>query len=216
MEKDSYYFRKEVSNSDLSWADRYWRPAQYVVDLEKAFAFGTLLDCMITEPHKVDFFKLTCAGTQYFKEDFDKAKAMKKAFYADSFCSQFVKQCSLQKVTIKRDFTITLDNGFTFKMDARCRWDLYCENIDMGGDIKTTAATTQKQFEDSIYQFDYDRSRAWYMDLADRNNDMIIGISKVNFKVFKVPIKRGDKWYNSGLEKYKELAFRYWYLFGEI
>ena len=51
------------------------------------------------------------------------------------------------------------------------------------------------------------------MDIAGSNQDILIGISKVNNKVFKLPIKRGDDFYNSGKEKYLELAFKWWYLF---
>lgn len=214
-QKDAYYFRKEVSNSDLSWLKKYWEPAQYVIDLEKAFKFGTLIDCMLTEPHKVNYFKLTVAGEQYTQEDFDQAGEMKKAFYRDPFCSSFIKQCITQKTTIVPQFNIQLDGGFQFTLAARCRWDLYGRSIDLGGDIKSTACETQKQFEEAIRTLDYDRSRAWYMDLAGRNNDILIGISKKNFKIFKVQIKRGDSLYKAGYDKYRELAFRYWYLFGD-
>ena len=40
------------------------------------------------------------------------------------------------------------------------------------------------------------------------------GISKKNLKVFKVMISRDDKIYKQGKEKYEELAFRWWMLFG--
>lgn len=213
--KDAYYFRKEVSNSDLSWLKRYWEPAQYVIDLEKAFKFGTLIDCMLTEPHKVNYFKLTVAGEQYTQEEFDQAGEMKKAFYRDPFCISFLKQCETQKTTIVPKFNIKLNGGFEFSLAARCRWDLYGRSIDLGGDIKSTSCETQKQFEDAIRTLDYDRSRSWYMDLAGRNNDILIGISKKNFKIFKVQIKRGDAIYKAGYDKYRELAFRYWYLFGD-
>ena len=53
------------------------------------------------------------------------------------------------------------------------------------------------------------------MDLENRNNDILIFISKVNFKIFKIPIKRGDKIYRVGKAKYQELAFKYWTLFAE-
>lgn len=215
LDKDPYYERAEVSNSDLSWLKKYWEPAQYFIDLQNAFKFGSLIDAMITEPEKVNYFSLTCAGEQYTKEDFEKAQAMKKAFYSDPFCASMVKQCVSQKNVIVPDFKIQLSTGFEFTLAARCRWDLFCEKIDLGGDIKSTSATTQKQFEEAIRELDYDRSRAWYMDLSKRNNDVLIGISKVNFKVFKVTIKRGDKLYQSGLDKYRELAFRWWTLFGE-
>ena len=213
--KDAYYLRPEISNSDLSWLKRYWEPQQYVVDLEKAFKDGTLIDMMITEPNRVNYFKRTAGDYSYTPEEFANAEEMKKAFYRDAFCSSFVKQCLLQKSTVVPKFEITLPTGFTFNLEARCRWDFYGRNTDIGGDLKSTACTTQKQFEEAVRHFDYDRSRSWYMDLSGRNNDIIIGISKVNHKIFKVPIRRGDSIYKDGLKKYQELAFRFWCLFGE-
>jgi hypothetical protein len=55
---------------------------------------------------------------------------------------------------------------------------------------------------------DYDRQRAWYMDIAGSDQDVLIWVSKVNYKVFKVPIRRGDELFNSGFKKYNELAFK--------
>ncbi|HRH60722.1 MAG TPA: hypothetical protein PL045_09145, partial [Chitinophagaceae bacterium] len=101
-------------------------------------------------------------------------------------------------------------------LEAKCKWDLFREDIDLSGDIKSTACTSQKQVEEALRYFDYDRSRAWYMDLENRNNDILIFISKVNYKVFKVPIKRGDTIFKEGKEKYQRLAFRWWYLFSEL
>lgn len=85
----------------------------------------------------------------------------------------------------------------------------------MSADIKSTVCTTQKQFEECVKYFDYDRQRAWYMDIEGRCNDVLIGISKKNFKVFKVPVRKGSELYNSGRKKYEELAFKWWYLFGD-
>lgn len=213
--QDDYYGRPEVSNSDLSWIKKYWMPQGQVIDLEKAYKFGTLIDCMITEPHKVNYFNFTCAGYFYTKEDFEKAELMKKSFYNDPLCANMAKQSSFQKISVREQFMITYA-GFTFSLPVRCKWDLFIEHFDMAGDIKSTTATTQKQFEDAVRYFDYDRQRAWYMDIEGRNNDILIGISKVNYKIFKVPIKRGDDLYNSGRDKYQELAFKYWYLFGDL
>jgi hypothetical protein len=52
------------------------------------------------------------------------------------------------------------------------------------------------------------------MDIAGSRQDFIYGISKKNQKVFKAFIKRGDTIYQKGKEKYEELAFRWWMLFG--
>lgn len=204
-----------VSNSDLTWLQKYWMPEEKFIDLQKAYANGTLIDAMITEPEKVNYFKLSVEGEsyQYSSDEFDRAKEMKKSFYNDPFCSSFVKQCKFQHISFKPDFKIKFD-GFEFSLPSKCKWDLFRPDIDLSGDIKSTACTTQKQVEEAVRYFEYDRSRAWYMDLENRNNDILIFISKENFKVFKVPIKRNDSIYKDGKHKYQELAFRWWTLFG--
>lgn len=213
--KDPYYERPEVSNSELGAIEKYWMPQSYIIDLEAAFHFGNLLDAMITEPAQVDYFKQTIAGVKINKEEFEKADKMKKVFFADPFCKKLVAQCTMQKVTVKHDWLIVYQ-GFKFSMNMRCKWDFFAERIDLSGDLKTTAATTQKQFEESLFHYNYDRQAALYMDLEGKSNFIFIGISKVNFKIFKVIVKRFDSTYNSGKAKYEELAFRYWYLFGDI
>jgi hypothetical protein len=213
--KDPYYDRSEVSNSTLTELEKYWMPQTYIIDLEAAFRFGSLLDAMITEDHLVDYFKLSVSGVQFSKEEFDKARAMKKVFFADPFCKSLAAQCEMQKVTIKPHFEITYE-AFTFWLAMRAKWDFFAPKIDLSGDLKTTASTSQKQFEESIFHYSYHRQAALYMDLENKSNFMFIGISKVNFKIFKVPVKRGGLIYNSGRAKYQELAFRYWYLFGDL
>lgn len=212
---DPYYSRPEVSNSDLGALEKYWQPQSFIIDLEAAFRFGSLLDAMITEPDQVDHFKLQVGGTQFEKDEFEKATAMKKVFFADAFCKMLAAQCEMQKVSIKPNFNITYQQ-FRFQLNMRAKWDFFAPKIDLSGDLKTTASTTQKQFEECIYHYNYDRQAALYMDLEGKSNFIFIGISKANFKIFKVPVKRGGEIYNSGKAKYQELAFRYWYLFGDL
>lgn len=211
---DPYYSRPEISNSDLTWLKKYWMPEMMIHDIESAYKFGSLIDAMITEEHRVNYFKLTVDDVQYSKEDFDKSKAMKQSFLADPLCKQMLSQSSTQTVMSK---IMQLEyDGIKFDLPVRCKWDLWMQLANWGGDIKSTAATTQKQFEEACRHFDYDRQRAWYMGIAGSNQDILIGISKENFKVFKLPIKRGDEFYKSGKAKYEELAFKYWYLFGDL
>ena len=208
---DPYFNRTEVSNSDLSWLKKYWMPENQIYDIEQAYRFGTLIDAIVTEPHKVDYFKFTVDGVQYTKDEFEKAKEMRKSFLADPLCKRLLDVSSMQVfMTEKRTFNY---GGILFSLNTRCKWDLFWNQQNWGGDLKSTTATTQKQFEEACRHFDYDRQRAWYMDIAGSNQDILIGISKVNNKVFKLPIKRGDDFYNSGKEKYLELAFKWWYLF---
>lgn len=215
-EQDPYYGRDEVSNSDLSWLNKYWQSNSVVYDIEQAYRFGTLIDCMITEPFKINYFKHTCAGNLYTTDEFALAEEMKKAFYRVEFCAALAKHSEYQKVSVKPKFPITYC-GFTFYLNARCKWDLYAmPKLRISGDIKSTTATTQKQFEDACHHFQYFRQRAWYMDIENVNKDMLIGISKKNCKVFMVPIQRGDANYKEGKEQYQELAFKWWYLFEQF
>ena len=76
--KDPYYDRSEISNSDLSELKRQLYGGMGIDPVHAKF--GNLIDHMITEPEKVDYFKLTCAGEQMTEGDFKKAEEMKKAF----------------------------------------------------------------------------------------------------------------------------------------
>jgi hypothetical protein len=56
--------------------------------------------------------------------------------------------------------------NFEYTLDTRCKWDWWLPTYGFGGDLKSTFASTQKQFDEAIDFFDWDRSRAWYMDIA--------------------------------------------------
>ena len=208
--RDPYYDRSEVSNSDLSQLKKELYGGQEF-DPTEAYKFGTLLDCMITEPDKVDHFHLTCDGEQHTKEDFEKAMQMCRAFMRDELSKQMFEKSTTQKIMINP--TQLFDYETPFTLPVRCKWDLWMERFGWGGDIKSTVATTQKQFEEVVRYFDYDRQRYFYMNIAGSRQDILIGISKVNFKVFKIPIKRGDDLWQSGRDKANELAFKYWLMF---
>lgn len=214
--KDAYFSMEEVSNSDLGWLQKYWMPAAIMYDIEAAYRFGTLIDMMITEPHRVDYFRFTCAGVQYTREEFALAEEMKAAFWNDKFCAMLASHSEMQKVTIVDRFRIEYED-FYFHVAARCKWDLNAmAKLRMTGDIKSTTATNEKQFLAACHHFQYFRQRAWYMDLGKSDKDMLIGISKINKKVFKIPIIRGGELYKIGKEQYQDLAFKWVYLFGDL
>lgn len=209
-----YYKRSEVSNSDLSSLKKML----YAIDAPdptEAYRFGSLIDMKITEPEKVNYTTLECSGEVYKPEDWEKANRMKKAFLKDEFCRNLLSHSTPQKVMINPHQRFECD-GFEYFLPVRCKWDLWGELLNWGGDIKSTTATTHKQFVDAIYHFDYDRQRAFYMNIAGSNQDVLIGISKVNFNVFKVPIRRDDELFKSGFDKMTELSFKYWQMFGDI
>lgn len=207
--KDSYYSRSEVSNSDLSTLKKLIYGGQDY-DPTEAYKFGTLIDCMLTEPDKVNFYNYTCNGEQYTKDQFEQARQMKRSFFKDDLARRMLERADTQAIMF-REMQIEFE-GFNFSLPVRCKWDIWMKHLGWGGDIKSTTATSQKQFEDAAHHFDYDRQRAFYMDIAGSNQDILIAVSKVNFQVFKIPIKRSDKFFQSGQDKYRELAFQYWNL----
>ena len=201
---DPYYNRPEVSNSDLT-SLMYEISGHQLPDMTDVFAFGNLVDAMITEPDRIDWYR-KLMDNQPVKE-WDKAMKMYRSFMSDDSCKNIIKRSETQKVSIaNRSFNY---EGLEFNLDCRCKWDFFGH---ISGDIKTTAATNQKQFETACNYFDYPRSRAWYMDIEGRDKDLIIGISKVNYKIFFLPIVRDSELYLKGKQEYTELAFRWWML----
>jgi hypothetical protein len=219
-DQDIYYGRPELSNSDLSYLAKYWMPFQISYDIDAAYRFGSLLDAMITEPFRVDYYRFTCAGVQYTPEEFALAEAMKQAFLRDEFCRMFMDNSEFQTVLINPAFQIE-HLGFRFALPMRGKPDFDArKKMRMFGDLKSTNAKTQKEFEKMVAAFHYDRQAAVYLDLPleDRPDMfMLLAVSKHKpHSIFKVAIKRGEPLYLSGRQKYEELGFKSYVLFDNL
>lgn len=213
IDNSGYFSRGEVSNSDLTALKERLHPRPTFGDRESAFRFGSIVDAIITEPERVDFLNRTIDGVPVDEDEFLHAREMQRALRAearrDTFLAKVLELSDTQCVMINKAQQFT-NGGFTFTLDTRCKWDWWLPSANFGGDLKTTFASTQKQFEEAIDFFDWDRSRAWYMDIAGSNRDFIYAISKKNCRVFKKFINRGDAIYQHGRDKYEDLAFKYW------
>ncbi len=212
---DPYYDRPEVSNSDLTALKEILHPRPITGDRERAFRFGTLVDALITEPGRVNFYRRTVDDVPYTDTEFDQGIEMRRALRAearrDPFLARVLAECDTQRVSVNPDHRIQYC-GFPFSLPTRCKWDWFFTRLHFGGDLKTTAAATQREFDQALDLFDWDRSRAWYMDCAGTDRDFIYAISKKNHRIFKKTITRGDDTYRRGREKYEELAFHWWCL----
>ena len=213
---DSYYLRTEVSNSDLTELKNYLYPRTQYGDKEKAFKFGTLVDALITENERVHYSKRMVDDVTYLREDFELGLAMREALRKearkDEFLRAVLSNSDTQKFMVNKSQRFLYGN-FEYTLDTRCKWDWWLPSFGFGGDLKTTFAESQNQFNEAIDFFDWDRSRAWYMDIAGSQQDFIYAISKKNLKIFKAFIRRDDDTYKRGKEKYDELAFKWWMLF---
>lgn len=212
---DNYYERGEVSNSDLTELKDLLHPRPQFGDREAAFRFGSLVDALITEPARVNFYRRTVDGVEYPEWEFRKAMflrdSLRREAGRDKFLAQVLELADTQTVMVNKGQVFDY-GGFYFLLDTRCKWDWFLKGFGFGGDLKTTFASTQQEFEQAIDFFDWDRSRAWYMDIAGSDRDFIYAISKKTGQVFKKFITRGDEIYNRGRDKYLELAFQWWCL----
>lgn len=219
---DAYYSRDEVANSDLTALKYKLYPQLNFIkekDRKKAFHLGTLVDCLVTEPAKANHFRRTVDDEQYTEAEWKWGKAqlekLRRAAKNDRFLDFVLKNADGQKwfANPSQRFDV---GCYSFCLPTRCKFDWFLGYF--GGDLKTTTATTREQFENAVDFFDWDRSRAWYMDLIHSinpswgNQDFIYAVSKTTGKVFYKKIVRGDETYIRGREKYEELAFKM-YLF---
>lgn len=212
---DEYYNRSEVSNSDLTELKNLLHPRMQFGDKEAAFRFGTLVDAIITEPDRVNYYHFTVDDVQYTEDEFRHAQEMFKSLRMearhDQFLAKVLEIAETQRFMVNKQQQFDY-GGLPFTLDTRCKWDWFLPVMNFGGDLKTTFAASQKEFDEAVDFFDWDRSRAWYMDIAGSDRDFIYAISKRNGCVFKKFINRGDVIYNRGKDKYEELAFQYWCL----
>jgi hypothetical protein len=219
LNPDEYYNRSEVSNSDLTALKNLLHPRLQYGNRDAAFRFGNLVDAIITEPTRVDYANLKVDEEQYTDDEFRHAREMYRSLKAESRKDRFLQivleQADTQRYMVNRAQPFNY-LGLPFTLDTRCKWDWWLSDYGFGGDLKTTFAESQRQFDEAIDFFDWDRSRAWYMDIAHSRQDFIYAISKKNCRIFKHTIRRDDQVYRRGREKYEELAFRYWCLFSNF
>mgnify|MGYP001203810678 FL=1 len=152
----------------------------------------------------------------YTQEEFELGlemrRALRKEAEKDQFLAVVLTQSDTQRFMVNRQQEFYYGN-FAYHLDTRCKWDWWLSAFNFGGDLKTTFAESQAQFDEAIDFFDWDRSRAWYMDIAGSEQDFIYAISKKNCKIFKHFVTdRSHPSYIRGKEKYEDLAFKWWQL----
>jgi hypothetical protein len=184
---------------------------------------GNLLDAFILwyglDPQRYWQFRPT-------QEEHSQVIRLNKAYHADQFCSQLhlttAKQVEFYKQAMQLNYM-----GVAFSLDVKCMFDYFQHGINnpylaslsspgYGGDLKRTSARNEAEFMKHIDFFEYDRARAWYMDVASLHGprvdqDFIVGVNESG-KIFKVFINRGDEMYQRGRERYTYWAFKKWIL----
>jgi hypothetical protein len=209
----NYFDLPEVSASDLGALKRlYYGLPDNREHLRDIFDFGSLVDAMLTEKHKLDPSTLGLLQDNgfyiyYTREVWLQAERLARNLAEDPLVARMLPLCRGQYI-----FRRTLNfnyQGDDFQIRARCKFDLYGKTIGTGLDFKTTACKSQKEFVASIEFLDYDKAAAWYMDLARIDRFLIIAAAKKSDKIFKYVIHRDDETHKRGVEKYSLWAYRW-------
>lgn len=206
-----YYQLPEVSSSDLGKLERlfYNRPDPA---LEQVFAFGSLVDALLTERKLLSFAALELRESsgktiQFDYKTWQLAEKLADTLRRDSVISRLLDN-SVGQYIFRRTLPFTYE-GEDYKIRARCKFDLLSKPFGMGLDFKTTSCASEKEFISAISYFDYDKQAAWYMDLARIDRHWIVAGSKVNNKIFRFAVERGDETYTRGVAKYSRWAWRW-------
>jgi hypothetical protein len=163
---------------------------------------GTLFDNIILTPDQVDEFMMIVEGRPFTYEMLMNCRKM-EASLKQSKWYDLIRRANHQQVVT--DFH-ALPSGITIA--RRCKFDF--KWTDFGGDLKSTAAKTQEQFEHCIWHFGYHVQRAWYMDIAGHDEDLLIAVSKhYPYKVFHKFIRRDDELHTKGVEDYTAICEDY-------
>ncbi len=206
-----------LTNKCLSEIKEYEMPLKYEVDLQDIYEISILINTMIFENNKVDYYTKKVQGLdRYFTiEHFELAKNIKKAFLNNNICKMLNTNSKYNHFEYNSNFIINYSE-FQFEMAAGANVTLLQHHTKIGCDLKFTSTKTLQEFKDSCIEYSYYRKAALAMDVLDLNNFMLIGISKKNYNVFIIPIKKGDDNYKTGKKEYEYLSFNYFTFYGDL
>jgi hypothetical protein len=178
--------------------------------LQKIFDFGSLIDAHLTEKASILKFEALVDESEH-----EKALLMVKAGENDPTLKLLIAACKTQHEIYRKAFKFEWE-GWQLQLPVRIKLD-FLKKFVLAGDLKSTATQTQKGFLEAIDFFDYDQQAALYMDVAEVDKFMFVGISKKpnkkgKFEVFKHAVERGDAMYLSGKKKYSFLMYKYYFL----
>lgn len=204
----------KISNSTLT-KFKDWLHGNYSdEDMEPVFRIGNLFDALITQPDKIDLFKMKYKHFQdefiFSKSEYNQVLAMKKS-YDDFLCEnpigKLMRFADYQK-TFKSDYWLNDKIGFSLK-------SIYDITIHdkVGIDIKTTHAKKREQFINGCLYLDYDRARYLYTQASNMKQDYIIGVCVLPpYPIHFIDCFR-EGWMQSGKEKMDNLLLQYYYYF---
>lgn len=205
----NYFDHHFLSNSKLSAFGRELGLLHSFVDHDpyENFRLGTLFDFLATEPSKIDRLNNVMIDTEYSFTAEELKKNEKMIFKLNShplYKTITSLNPDFQTEIYKESFVFDSLPAIGFK----CKLDLYLKGWVI--DLKTTACTSQSQFEGACEMFGYYRQMILYMRLMGAKKSTIIGVSKVKpYSVFVVNFDENHKLYKENYDMIKLLIFKY-------
>lgn len=200
MTDKEYFDHPNTSNSALKALSRLYHGDLRNLDEEykEQFIIGSLVDSHLT-------------GEQFMGESTLEQRAFAAKLVMCMRLDHLIKMfLSFMQGQVKFFEVLEFEyDGVTYRIAAKCKFDLFSFRFKIGVEIKTTACTSRKSFIASIEFLDYDQAAAWYMDIAKIDRYWIIAISKKTKEIFKFAIERGDETYTRGKAKYCYRAFQW-------
>jgi hypothetical protein len=197
---EEYFDLPYASNSGVKEAEKILGTGNFEEYVQThSYYHGSALDALLTEPE--------CIATKDMSEvQRQTLLPMARSIQADDTYKRLFHPDvggEVQAVIVNLELPINVD-GMPVTIPGKCKFDWFNPGrvVNFGGDLKTTEASTQEQFESAAKWFHYPQQAAWYMDVSETDRFAFIGVSKKNFRIFKIFIKRGDPLYLSGREKY--------------
>lgn len=209
----NYFDHHYLSNSKLSAFGAelgFFRSFGENNDPFENYRLGTLFDLIATEPCKVDRLNKVLIDTPYFftDEELKQNEIMfNKLKQHPVYKSILDLNPSFQTEIYEDNFIFDNLPGVGFK----AKLDLFLKGWVI--DLKTTACTSQQQFEAACEMFGYFRQMILYMILTKSKKSTIIGVSKAKpYNVFIVNFDENHPLYKSNYDTIKELIFKYIFL----
>lgn len=211
----NYFSHPFCSNSALSKLGRtIGMFPDLDIDTFNAYRLGSLFDAVVTEPQKLDLIQYRIFETDYTftAQEYENSRLMHRSLQNEKMYQEFMKcKPELQKEIYQPSFPFEFE-GFSFMLDVKAKLDFFVPGIV--SDLKSTFATTKKQFESAFLQFSYPRQMVLYCRLTGAKKAIVFGVSKVNRKVFVIVMQEGDHLWRIGEKELNHMAFKYYMSYG--
>lgn len=204
VSNEGYFLRDELSNSGMGYMIQKLSGESGYTPPQSVFLFGSVVDSILTGSPMPD--ELEDAHPEVRDAFLLTANECAESWMSDK-TNKMVHDTFDKQVAFVNELEISYE-GVEFTVKGRCLCDFYREIENIIIDLKTTSATTQKEWLKSIQTYHYDRASAWYMDIVGCDTFVLRAVGKAYpYPLFNTVINRGSPLYLKGLEEYTHLCY---------